>query len=221
MVSLFSVFDPVSFLGVHMNWVVLGMVVVFSPLFFYGVGGILFEGLKSFIQKVELMFKEISCPYHMGLAMMGITFFVFISLNNGVSMLPYVFGGTSHLVVTLSLGVILWVAFLFMGWLKNFMNSSSHLVPEGSPMMLAPFMVLIESVSHLIRPVTLSVRLAANMMAGHLIIGLISSISLVSVWGMVISVLLQSILLVLEWAVVFIQSFVFSVLIMLYALEYY
>nr|ABY71749.1 secretory protein [Chilobrachys guangxiensis] len=79
-----------------------------------------------------------------------------------------------------------------------FRERSAHLVPEGAPLILAPFIVLIERVRHLIRPITLSVRLAANMIAGHLIIGLIASIREVSFGVFWVSVFFQGVILVLE-----------------------
>ena len=94
-------------------------------------------------------------------------------------------------------------------------------MPEGSPVLLSPLMVMIERVRHLIRPFTLSVRLAANIMAGHLIIGLLARISLVNVVGFVSSLIFQRLLLILEFGVAVIQGFVFRILLLLYVLEYY
>ncbi|RDU34629.1 hypothetical protein DRW41_22470 [Neobacillus piezotolerans] len=82
-------------------------------------------------------------------------------------------------------------------------------------------MVIIERVRHLIRPFTLSIRLAANIIAGHLIIGLLSRIRIISVFGFFGSLLLQNMLFVLEFGVRIIQGFVFRILLLLYALEYY
>jgi len=95
------------------------------------------------------------------------------------------------------------------------------LVPEGSPIGLAPLIVLIERISHLIRPFTLSIRLAANIMAGHLIVGLLRRIRVIGIFGFINSLFLQSILLILEFGVSVIQGFVFRILLLLYALEYY
>lgn len=78
----------------------------------------------------------------------------------------------------------------------------------------------VEIVRHLIRPVTLSVRLVANIVAGHLILGLISSLRMVRVFGFFFSVLFQRVIMVMEWAVMFIQAFVFRVLLILYAVDY-
>ncbi|CAL1286584.1 unnamed protein product [Larinioides sclopetarius] len=82
-------------------------------------------------------------------------------------------------------------------------------------------MVLIEGISHLIRPFNLSIRLSANIIAGHLIIRLLARISLIRFLGFSRSIFLQRILLILEFGVSIIQGFVFRNLVLLYALEYY
>lgn len=96
----------------------------------------------------------------------------------------------------------------------------AHLVPQGTPTVLIPFMVVIETVRNVIRPVTLAVRLAANIIAGHLLLTLLGGTgpSLVHrvVWVLIIS---QILLLILESAVAVIQSYVFAVLRTLYASE--
>lgn len=105
--------------------------------------------------------------------------------------------------------------------MKNFKIRAAHLVPEGSPLILSPFIVLIERISHLIRPFTLSIRLAANIISGHLIIGLLSRVRITRYLGLFISLIFQRVLLVLEFGVAVIQGFVFRVLLLLYSLEYY
>lgn len=95
-----------------------------------------------------------------------------------------------------------------------------HLVPQGTPGVLIPFIVLIETISNMIRPGALAVRLAANITAGHLLLTLLGSVGF-SVSGVVLLLLLvgQGLLLVLECAVAVIQSYVFTVLGVLYARE--
>lgn len=96
----------------------------------------------------------------------------------------------------------------------------AHFVPQGTPGALMPFMVLIERVRGLIRPMTLAVRLAANMIAGHLLLVLLGgAISIFSPLGLVSAVVAQIALVVLETAVACIQAYVFAVLITLYARE--
>lgn len=96
----------------------------------------------------------------------------------------------------------------------------THLVPQGTPSVLMPFMVLIESISNSIRPFTLAVRLMANIVAGHLLITLLANqTSAISLAPAIILVQVQMILVILELAVSVIQAYVFSVLITMYASE--
>ena len=96
----------------------------------------------------------------------------------------------------------------------------AHLVPQGTPSVLIPFIVLIERVSNIIRPGTLAVRLAANIIAGHLLLTLLGSVG-PSLSSSILSILIfsQILLLILESAVAVIQSYVFAVLRTLYTRE--
>jgi len=95
-----------------------------------------------------------------------------------------------------------------------------HLVPQGTPNILIFFIVLIETIRNLIRPRTLAVRLTANMIAGHLLITLISSTgNFLIILFLFIMLLIQCLLIILELRVSIIQAYVFSVLITLYRAE--
>merc|ERR1712141_132357 len=110
--------------------------------------------------------------------------------------------------------------FLFISVFLNLGRFLAHLVPLGTPYALMPFMVVIELVRRIIRPLTLSVRLAANIVAGHLLMVLVRSpITTIRLnfIALVISALL--LLIMLELAVSFIQAYVFSTLISLYVIE--
>lgn len=92
----------------------------------------------------------------------------------------------------------------------------AHLVPEGTPQALSPFMVLIEAMRRCIRPLTLAVRLAANLIAGHLLLALLTSGGTKARFTTVLVVLVVFSLCVLETAVAVIQAYVFSILSSLY-----
>nr|QNV12046.1 ATP synthase F0 subunit 6 [Linyphia triangularis] len=219
--NLFSVFDPSSYFGLSFNWVmiIISFFIFFMKYFFcasiFSSG---FSGISFYINK---MFKDIAGSNYMGMIFISVVTFMYLVVSNLMGLFPFVFAFSSHPYFTLGCGLTLWMSFFLMGWIKNFSNSAAHLVPEGSPMVLAPFMVLIEAISHLMRPFTLSIRLAANMMAGHLIIMLLASISSIGFLGLSSSLLFQSMLLILELGVSVIQGFVFSILLLLYGLEYY
>ena len=104
--------------------------------------------------------------------------------------------------------------------LNNLSNTLVHLIPQGTPAVLMPFMVLIESVSNLIRPLTLGVRLGANIVAGHLLITLLRSVVPVTPLGLgPVVIRAQLALTSLEVAVSVIQGYVFRVLVTLYIAE--
>nr|YP_009115233.1 ATP synthase F0 subunit 6 [Wadicosa fidelis]AIZ97179.1 ATP synthase F0 subunit 6 [Wadicosa fidelis] len=221
MMNLFSVFDPTSYFGINLNWVIMLIVFMFFPMKYYLVESGLLSMYKTLFMSVSKVFKEVSFPNYLALNFLCVMTFMYLFLSNLLGLFPFIFTSTAHPFITLGLGLVFWMSFFLMGFTCKFKESCAHLVPEGSPFLLSPLMVMIESVSHLIRPFTLSIRLAANMMAGHLIIGLLSSISMISVFGFFGSLLLQNMLFVLEFGVSIIQGFVFSILLLLYALEYY
>nr|YP_009107073.1 ATP synthase F0 subunit 6 [Oxytate striatipes]AIT96921.1 ATP synthase F0 subunit 6 [Oxytate striatipes] len=219
--NLFSVFDPSSYYGMSLNWFILMLIFLFFPFKYYLMESGIMLMFKVLFMGVSKVFKDVSVPNHLAVNFLCVTTFCYLMMSNLLGLFPFIFTGTAHPMITLGLGLVMWMSFFIMGFMKNFKMSCAHLVPEGSPLMLSPLMVLIESISHIIRPFTLSIRLAANMMAGHLIIGLLSSISLISFFGFFGSLILQNILLILEFGVAVIQGFVFSILLLLYALEYY
>merc|ERR1712243_379558 len=146
--------------------------------------------------------------------------FMFTLFTNFLGLFPYVFTRSSHLSMTLSLGLPLWLGGILWSVLFQLTRFISHLVPSGTPGALMPFIVLIETVSNVIRPGTLSIRLAANIVAGHLLLTLLGSQG-PAVRGLIILVLIVSLILLLclELAVACIQAYVFTILRSLYLNE--
>lgn len=220
-IRMFRVFDPTSFLNIKINWIIMIIVI----MMFIGKYYLIKIGYTIILRKVyriiTIMFKEVANPNFLGVGIVCVITFMYLVFRNLIGLFPFIFTRTAHPKVTLGLGLVIWMSFFIIGWVKNFLIRAAHLVPEGSPILLAPFIVIIESVRHLIRPFTLSIRLAANIIAGHLIIGLLAAVRNIRVGGIVGSIILQRVLLLLEFAVGVIQGFVFRILILLYALEYY
>lgn len=220
-INLFSVFDPSSYFGVNLNWIIIIIIFIYFPGKYYLIERSLIRVLKIFILSVRKVFKEVSFPNNIALNFLCVITFIYLVFRNFLGLFPFVFTCTAHPIITLGLGLVLWSSFFLIGFFCNFQKRCAHLVPEGSPIFLSPLIVMIERISHLIRPFTLSIRLAANIIAGHLIIGLLSRISLLNLFGGLSSLILQNILLILEFGVTVIQGFVFRILLLLYALEYY
>nr|QTA50560.1 ATP synthase F0 subunit 6 [Sycophila sp. 2 JXW-2020] len=219
--NLFSIFDPSTSEVFSLNWLSCVYVIYFLPFMYW------------FIPSRWFMFNYILVSYllnEFGVLMMKktnkmnlliyISVFFFIVLSNLLGMFSYIFTSSSHLVISLSLSLSLWISYMIFGWFKNTNFMFVHLVPTGTPSILMPFMVLIETISNVIRPGTLAVRLAANMIAGHLLMTLISSTGTSLMFLLLILMLLfQCLLIVLELSVALIQAYVFSVLSTLYSTE--
>jgi F-type H+-transporting ATPase subunit a len=146
--------------------------------------------------------------------------FFLISHTNALGLLAYSFTSTRHLAITLSLALPFWLGFIIFSIRNNTLNFLAHLVPLGTPAALIPFIVIIELIRNIIRPITLSVRLAANIIAGHLLLTLLREL-LPSRTFLIFrfAFAAQSLLIVLEAAVAIIQAYVFSILTTLYASE--
>jgi F-type H+-transporting ATPase subunit a len=220
--NLFSVFDPVSSIGgLSLNWgrILLFLVLLPSVYWFVCSRKLFLVNLLGQTLRKEIIVLLGASSYPGNLALcLGI--FSFLFLNNVIGLIPYVFTGTSHISVTFSLALIFWVRFMLWGWVNNRIHMFIHLVPQGTPSALIVFIVVIETVSNLIRPLTLSVRLAANIIAGHLLLTLLGD--LIVKLGLVLSLGIfpvDILLLILELAVAIIQSYVFLVLVSLYARE--
>ena len=149
-----------------------------------------------------------------------VRFFIIVFVLNFIGLIPYVFTATRHLAITISLALPIWLGYFSINFFKNTRRSLAHLVPLGTPLPLVPFMVLIEIVRNLMRPLTLRVRLAANIVAGHLLLRLLrtpASSSGYLILSIIISFLL--VIIFLELAVRLIQSYVFITLSSLYVSE--
>nr|YP_010713285.1 ATP synthase F0 subunit 6 [Scorpiops jendeki]WDA95735.1 ATP synthase F0 subunit 6 [Scorpiops jendeki] len=219
MVNLFAVFDPVSFFGFHFNWLSIFFGVFFLPIIFWFTPS---RYHFFWLMITKILFKELNAIFYkswMGVVFLLISLFWFIALNNFLGLFPFIFTSSSHIVFTLGLAFPIWLSLLIFGWINKTNYMFAHLVPSGTPTSLMMFMVCIESISNLIRPITLSVRLAANMIAGHLLIVLLGSIISGSVLVIFSGIFAMIFLLILEIAVAFIQAYVFTVLSGLYSSE--
>nr|WRQ20278.1 ATP synthase subunit 6 [Lucanus maculifemoratus maculifemoratus] len=220
MTNLFSSFDPSTSVKLPLNWLstILGLLIL--PLTFWLIPSRLMILWNKVISTLHKEFKILIGPMSKGSTLIFISLFALIMYNNFLGLFPYVFTSTSHLILTLSLALPLWLSFMLFGWINNTIHMLAHLVPQGTPGVLMPFMVCIETTSNLIRPGTLAVRLAANMIAGHLLLTLLGSIGpMMSLYSTSILFTTQILLLTLEGAVTIIQSYVFAVLSTLYSSE--
>jgi len=163
----------------------------------------------------EIPMNEKIVPYRLGFFTW---LFIICCTINFIGLTPYTFTPSRSISLTLGIAICVWV-FIELGFIfKAIKRFLAHLVPLGTPAVLIPLIVVIELVRNFIRPITLSVRLAANIVAGHLLIRLVNGGRLSLVTAPII-VLSGMVLIVLEVSVAFIQGYVFSTLRVLYLSE--
>ena len=143
--------------------------------------------------------------------------FMFVLFCNMIGMLPYSFTVTSHIIVTLILALFIFIAVTIIGFAKHGLKYLSIFVPSGVHAVLLPLITIIEIISYLSRPVSLSVRLFANMMSGHTMLkvfgGFVISLGILGGWlPLSFSVALTG----LEILVAFLQAYVFAILTCIY-----
>ena len=143
--------------------------------------------------------------------------FIFVLFCNMVGMLPYSFTVTSHIIVTLAFAMFIFIGVTILGFIIHGFKYLKIFVPSGVPVVLLPIIMVIEIISYLSRPVSLAVRLFANMMAGHTMLkvfgGFVISLGLVAGWlPLTFSVALTG----LEILVAFLQAYVFAILTCIY-----
>nr|ATA66373.1 ATP synthase F0 subunit 6 [Oscarella balibaloi] len=147
--------------------------------------------------------------------------FIFIVLLNVFGLFPYVFTPTVHIIVTFGLSLSILIGVTIIGLFNFRTNFMSLFMPGGAPLALAPFLVLIETISYMSRAISLGVRLAANLSAGHLLFAILSGftfdmltngLALLSIFPMLIMIFIT----LLEMAVAIIQAYVFCLLTTIY-----
>nr|YP_010291948.1 ATP synthase F0 subunit 6 [Phlaeoba antennata]ATO88584.1 ATP synthase F0 subunit 6 [Phlaeoba antennata] len=176
MTNLFSTFDPsTNLFNLSLNWTSTFIGLLMIPSMFWFTSS-----------RINIMWNKMNLTLHnefktlLGTNSFNGTTFIFISIfimmlfNNFMGLFPYIFTSTSHLTLTLTIALPLWLSFMLFGWINHTNHMFTHLVPQGTPPALMSFMVLIETVSNIIRPGTLAVRLAANINCSTPSINLIS-----------------------------------------------
>ena len=147
--------------------------------------------------------------------------FLTIFFLNIIGLSPYIFSPSRHLVFTITLALPLWVSLILSSISKNLYSTIAHLLPSGAPRWLNPPLTLIETTRILVRPITLSFRLAANIRTGHIILVLIRSYTKLFIFSSISTFIpllcLQTIYVLFEIGIALIQAYVFCLLLTLYS----
>lgn len=216
--NIFSIFDPSSSY-VSTNWIIIFLLPI-----------IIKKRIKKKIAKVTYIAKTIAI--FIGKEIDQITekkikftnpifivvFFLLLTINT-IAIFPFNFTPTAHISIRFSIRVTIWGSTILFGWKNHFNEIIAHLTPMGTPNALINFIVVIETISSLIRPITLSIRLSANIVAGHLLMSLLSSFSMNNNTYTLLSGVPIALLIILEIGVALVQSYVLMTLLLLYQNE--
>nr|BAH86712.1 ATPase subunit 6 [Oryzias marmoratus] len=222
--SFFDQFMSPTLLGVPL----MALALILPWVLYFNTGPRWLNNRASSIQALFINWftKQIFLPMSLGghkWAMLLTSLMLFLISLNMLGLLPYTFTPTTQLSLNMGFAVPLWLATVIIGMRNQPTHALSHLLPEGTPTPLIPMLIIIETISLLIRPFALGVRLTANLTAGHLLIQLIATAAFVLFPIMPSVAILTSLLLLLltllEVAVAMIQAYVFVMLLSLYLQE--
>ena len=213
------------------TWIVMGILIVFGFIARASIAGaadrlvpdegisirsvseMIVEWLDGFVSEVTEMHGSRAMVPFFG------CIFMFILFANLLGMIPYSFTFTSHIIVTFALAAVVFIGVTVIGIVRHGFHFLSLFVPQGVPKVLLLLLVPIELLSYFIRPFTLSIRLFANMLAGHTMLaifgGFAASIGLLAVFPLGIDIMLVA----LELLVAVLQAYVFAILTCLYLSE--
>ena len=138
--------------------------------------------------------------------------FIFILICNLVGMFPFSFTVTSHIIVTFAMAIVIFIGVTLIGFFRHGFHYLSIFLPQGTPLPLAPLMIVIELFAYLVRPISLSMRLTANMIAGHTIMKVVASFVILAGLFGIIPFALLILLTGFEIFVAILQAYIFTVL---------
>lgn len=215
--NLFSVFEPSAILGLSLNWISLSCFLLIPVCLqvkpFNSLGAI--SALSGAVRDNTKETLSSRANPASGIVLTGLL--IWVALNNFLGLGPYLFTASSHLVFGMVLALSLWIGYMAIYTLYFNDEIIRHLIPSGTPVALVGLIILIEFVRRIIRPATLIFRLTANIIAGHLLLVLLSRRAPCASSAVMVAVLGSLILLLaLEVGVSFIQAYVFYLLTSLY-----
>lgn len=219
-INIFRIFDPSSRIYLSLNWLSILIFILIFPYNFWLIPSRFIIFWNKIFKFIINEFKVL-INYSYSNLIIFLRLFMFIMINNFLGLFPYIFTASRHIRFCLSISLSLWIGIILYGWF-NFINEIfTHLIPIGTPALLIPFIVVIESIRLIIRPITLSIRLTANIIAGHLLLSLLGSsgTQIKSINLFILLIFRQILLIILEIAVSLIQAYVFSILTSLYRRE--
>nr|UTY22723.1 ATP synthase F0 subunit 6 [Hirudo nipponia]WDA96078.1 ATP synthase F0 subunit 6 [Hirudo nipponia] len=227
--DVFSIFDLYEFNSMMINKQILYTLLLVLPLIIF-VSAVpmvwtkkfsCFEGMSTLMSIINTQCSRTGSRMLKGYSIVIVSLFLMLISVNLFGLISFSLSLSSHLVFSLLVGLPLWMSVLLSSFVYKYKVFIAHLLPDGAPLWLNPFLVLIESVSIMVRPVTLSFRLAANMTAGHVVLCLMTSylcvfLNCLSLSHLVL-LIVSSLYVVFEVGICVIQSYIFCLLLSLYS----
>lgn len=217
--NLFEIFDPSINNYIQLNWIFIILPIILFPNTYWLIPSRISIAIKLFIEYLFNEFKIITTNKYSINIILFLRIIIYIIILNLFRLVPYIFTSTRHLIFNLSIALSLWLRFLIYSIINFPIKTLRHLVPLNSPKFLINFIVIIELIRLFIRPWTLSIRLSANLISGHLILILLRNFIINFIILSPLTLIIQNILLILEISIAFIQAYVFSILLTLYFSE--
>lgn len=223
--DIFSSFDPYRFNSINPSmrlFIIINLLLILiAQLSFWIASARANSLIIPFILLINAQLARTFINNLKGLNQIVSTLFFTIIIINLLGLIPYFFSTSRHLIFTLIFGLPLWLSIILSRFFKSIKKSIAHFLPDGAPDWLNPFLVLIETTRVTVRPITLSFRLAANISAGHLVLGLIG-IYCAAAWfnsltGLILLLLTTIGYILFEVAICLIQAYIFCLLLSLYA----
>nr|UQS80236.1 ATP synthase F0 subunit 6 [Urocyon cinereoargenteus] len=218
--NLFASFATPSMMGLP----IVVLIIMFPSILFPSPNRLINNRLISIQQwLIQLVSKQMLAMHNQKgqtWALMLVSLILFIGSTNLLGLMPHSFTPTTQLSMNLGMAIPLWAGTVITGFRYKTKASLAHFLPQGTPLPLIPMLVIIETISLLIQPMALAVRLTANITAGHLLIHLIGGATLalisISTTTAFITFIILILLTILEFAVALIQAYVFTLLVSLY-----
>jgi len=223
--DIFSSFDPYRFNSLNPSiriFIIINItLIIITQLTFWTTSSRANSIIAPFIIIIYSQLARTFINNLKGISQTVTTLFFSIITINLLGLIPYFFSTSRHLIFTLIFGLPLWLAIILSRFFKSIKKSIAHFLPDGAPDWLNPFLVLIETTRVTVRPITLSFRLAANIRAGHIVLGLIG-IYCAAAWfnsitGLIILITTTVGYILFEVAICLIQAYIFCLLLSLYS----
>nr|YP_009192148.1 ATP synthase F0 subunit 6 [Chaetopterus variopedatus]ALO81670.1 ATP synthase F0 subunit 6 [Chaetopterus variopedatus] len=232
MMDIFSSFDPRDFPSIFsfslpniLPWVISLLI---TPMIFHHLWTTPSRLNVTLFSPLTFMMSQVTklTGIHLaGFASTVAALFIFLMLINLLGLAPYIFGLTGHIVVSLALSLPIWLSLIMSAIMFSPSSWAASFLPTGTPPALSSFLILIEAVSISVRPITLAVRLTANITAGHTILGMVgiyasSALLTLSASSFLVLFTFHFGYMIFEFGVAMVQGYIFCLLVSLYSNEH-